>query len=150
MLHIANLLCVIRGVFFLSQECGSVVTWFINKNEEKNLVWETLLPVILPNSVVVTNIYKELSNENNKLSYDFVVCLLSELDRHLEQVIKSTIYNNIPLLCIIDNINQQEYDFLMNLNTKGIISVNASLDAFQTAVSVVKNGGSYIEPIFFK
>lgn len=124
------------------------MTWFINKNEDKNSLWESLLPIIVPASTIFTNPNNLFIDLEEVKRCDLIICLFSDLDETLKNVLEESVEQRVPLLCIIDHLNRADYEFLTSRNVKGIISVSASLDSLQTALGIVKNGGSYIESPF--
>lgn len=124
-----------------------MVTLIMNNQKSKNSSssWEALFSTILPNAIVIQDIDQEFFKPDTINKNDFVICLLSKIDVQFKKILNKTLESGATLFCIVENLDQPEYDFLIDHKVRGVININASLDAFQTAVKIVESGGFYIE-----
>ncbi len=99
---------------------------------------------------------KVIGNDTTTIKFDeltaseLIIFISNSFNEHLQNVIKQCIVNEIPVLCVTDEIEEETYTALIHKGVRGLLNgKKASLDIIKTAIRVVTEGGTYVErPLF--
>ncbi|MEK5071750.1 helix-turn-helix transcriptional regulator [Sporosarcina sp. FSL K6-1508] len=123
--------------------------WVVGEPYEKRVLWGSLLANSLPSSNVITSFTSDVFLKKTLTDNDIVICLTAHFDEAVHSIINYSISAEIPVLCVVEDINNVTYEKLIQTGIKGILKSNtASLDTIKSAMRILKGGGMYIDAPF--
>lgn len=118
----------------------------ISERTRERELWTSLLSnAALLDLCVIGSDTKLLRAE--QLSESELLIFISDVfNENLQNIIKQCLEQDIPVLCVTDEIQEDVYSELIHNGVKGLLnSKKASLDIIKTAMRVVIGGGTYLE-----
>lgn len=118
----------------------------IDNQSKMNTLWKDVVTLIYPDAIQQTCSSEEWALLPDKEKIELVLIFSENITTPFLDITDFYLTNDIPILCVVDSYNKNEYNHLFQKKVNGLIQTQTtSVKAIKEIVELLVDGGYYLQ-----